>query len=298
MMVTVAEIVKDGSDTSGAKILTVYTKILGRYAIYRTEERVLIQFADDPKRGDAQRMAVAPLNPLRGQINGLIDGWRMSGNDSEEARASLFDSRIADALGIALQGTNCAVEHAMALLAAIKDDVVAERTSRARVIYGVSAATTAAALICLACLFTWSAYQSIYEFSADGRLLWLAVGAGALGALFSVAIGLQSRQILTDLQRRENVSDAVLRVMIGSISGLVLAGLIQSQLFTVNLGGGLNPATGPRSWLIAAFIAFLAGFSERLVPSLLEEKARAAQGGREGAGTNPLTGTQRDRVPA
>ena len=293
-MVMVAEICKGGTDSSGAEILTVYTKIHGLYAVYRTPERVLIQFADDAKRGNAQRAAVAPLNPLRGQISGLIDGWRSSGKESEAARASLFDSRIADALGIALQETKCAPEHARALLASIKDDVIAERTSRARVVYGVSAATTAAVLICLACLFTWSVYERIYEFSADARLLWLAVGAGALGALFSVAIGLQSRQILTDLQQRENVSDAVLRVMIGSISGLVLVGLLQSQLFTVTLGDSPIAAVGPRSWLIGAFMAFLAGFSERLVPSLLEEKVTAAEGGR-----NPLAGAPaRQAVPA
>jgi hypothetical protein len=179
----------------------------------------------------------------------------------------------------------------MTLLEDTKADVVAERTSKARVLYAVSAAATAAVLILFASLFTWNGYRNVYAYSADAMLLWLAVGAAALGAFFSVAIGLQSRAILTDLQTRQNVSDAILRVMIGSISGLVLIDLLLSELITVQIGNGAAiAAVGPHSWLIAAFAAFLAGFSERLVPSLLEQGAAAAVRGRAPAGANPLAG--------
>jgi hypothetical protein len=288
---TVADICLGGSDSSGATILTVYTKIQKRYAIYRTAEGVSIQFADDPERGDAQRIALAPLSPLRGQISGLIDGWRGSENEGDRVRAALFDRRVAGALGAALQGCPGAVGHATTLLEEVKADVIAERTSKARVVYAVSAGTTAALLILLASLFTWNGYRNVYAYSPDAMLLWLGVGAGGLGAFFSVAIGLQSRAILTDLQTRQNVSDAILRVMIGSISGLVLIDLLLSELVTVTIGHGeAISVVGPHSWLIAACAAFLAGFSERLVPSLLEEGAAAAAHGGAPGGANPLAG--------
>jgi hypothetical protein len=288
---TVADICLGGSDSSGAAILTVYTKIQKRYAIYRTAEGVSIQFADDPERGDAQRIALAPLSPLRGQISGLIDGWGSSENEGDRVRAVLFDRRVAGALGAALQGCPGAVGYATTLLEEVKADVIAERTSKARVLYAVSAGTTAALLMILASLFTWTGYRNVYPYSPDAMLLWLGIGAGGLGALFSVAIGLQSRAILTDLQTRQNVSDAISRVMIGSISGLVLIDLLLSQLVTVTIGHG-EPISviGQHSWLIAAFAAFLAGFSERLVPSLLEEGAAAAAHGRAPGGANPLAG--------
>jgi hypothetical protein len=288
---TVADICLGGTDSSGATILTVYTKIQKRYAIYKTDEGVSIQFADDPDRGDAQRIALAPLNPLRGQISGLIDGWRSSVDEGDRVRAALFDRRVAGALCAALQGCPGAVGHATTLLEEVKADVIAERTSKARVLYAVSAAGMAALLILIASLFTWNGYQNVYAYSPDAMMLWLGVGAAALGALFSVAIGLQSRAILTDLQRRQNVSDAILRVMIGSISGLVLIDLLLSQLVTVQIGNSAAiTAVSPHSWLVAAFAAFLAGFSERLVPNLLEEGAAAAVRGRAPGGANPLAG--------
>jgi hypothetical protein len=60
---TVAEICLGGTDSAGAAILFIYTKIRTRYAIYKTDEGVAVQFADDPQLGDAQRIALAPLNP-------------------------------------------------------------------------------------------------------------------------------------------------------------------------------------------------------------------------------------------
>jgi len=72
----VADISKGENDSAGAQILDVYAKNPPLYAVYRTAKRVLIQFADDRKDQDPQRENIAKLNPLPGEINGLIDGWR------------------------------------------------------------------------------------------------------------------------------------------------------------------------------------------------------------------------------
>ena len=101
---TVAEIVKDETNLAGAPILTVYAKVHKTYAIYRTEEGFVIQFADDERLGRRQRRALAPLNSIKGEINGIIDGWRSSTSPDKEAKAKLFDRRVADALHRRLPG--------------------------------------------------------------------------------------------------------------------------------------------------------------------------------------------------
>jgi hypothetical protein len=295
---SVADIVVGNTDSTGATILTVYAKVSCKYAVYRTHERVVVHFADDQAAGDSQRAALAQLNALRGQINGLINGWRTSPRSRGYCRATAFDRRVADALGVALQNTPSAVEDAKAMLAAIKEDIFGVRTARARVYYGVGAAAAALILILLACLFTWKFYDSnIYAYSPDGRLLWLALGAGALGAFFSIAVRLQTRAILTDLQKRETISDALTRVAIGAIAGLVLVTVFQTRLVTVSLGNIAIAAARPDSWLTPAFVAFLAGFSEMLVPGLLDRGSVAPGRGR-GAGTDPLAGSEANPVRA
>lgn len=249
----VADIVADQPDFTGAQIETVYSKVSGTYAVYRTAERVMVQFADDPELGREQRLALAPLNPIRGEINGLIDGWRSVkwyNTGRNQAKARWFDRRTADALTVALQGDQ---SHAALLLAAVKDDILKERTSIGRVEYMI-----VATLVSLLALIAGNAFRS-----PDLRF---AIGVGAVGALFSIALGIRSRNIRTDLQRRDNVIDATLRIAIGAVSAIILLSLLKAEFVTVGLGKQPVDLTNFDAVLV---IAILAGFSERMVGDFL-----------------------------
>jgi hypothetical protein len=124
-------------DANGLKVKSIYARFDPRYAVYRTEERVTIQFADDPVRESEQREKVARLSPLRGEINGLVDGWRTHKRKRFQSAALRYDRRVADTLIVALEGD---VESALLILPQIRDDVVAERKSYARFMYLVYAA--------------------------------------------------------------------------------------------------------------------------------------------------------------
>ena len=263
---TVADIVVGRKDSTGSEILAVYYKICATYAVYGTRDRVGIQFADAPALGAEQRKALTRLNPLPGQINGLIDGWRRS--DGKKP-FWLFFWRRADSKEI-------------------KADLIEERTSTARIDYVAIAALTATILILVACILTQSRYRSIYEYSPEGITLWRAFGAGALGALFSTGVAMRSRQILTDLQLRENRTDAIVRICIGAIAGVLLVAMLDAQIAKFSLGSGdiSIPKSGDTRWLIVAFIAFVAGFSERLVTGLLDRATAAAA-----TQPNPLAGS-------
>jgi hypothetical protein len=271
----VADISKGQTDMTGSTIETVFSKVSNTYAVYGTAERVMVQYADDAKLGSEQRLALAPLNPIRGEINGLIDGWRsgsLINSDQKKHIAKRFDRRTADALTIALQGDQA---HAATLLKAVKADLLDERTSVGRAEY------LAMAIICGIVMFlglSWfstpSQPASANGAPADflsGNYVGLTAGLGCLGALFSIALGIRTRQIRTDLRRRDNLIDAVLRIFIGAISAVILFSLLKSELVPLSFGEsgfdfGALESTATHA---AILIAFLAGFSERLVGDVL-----------------------------
>ncbi|WP_029528441.1 hypothetical protein [Polaromonas glacialis] len=275
-------------DANGLRVKSIYARFDSRYAVYRTEERVTIQFADDPVREIEQREKVARLSPLRGEINGLVDGWRTHKRKRFQSAALRYDRRVADTLIVALEGD---VESALLILSQIRDDVVAERKSFARFMYLVYAAATAAMLGLLAAFATSDLVKNQAWFVPYGFYTsntWLAVAAGTLGAFFSIALGISSRSIHTDLQMLDNIIDAIVRIVIGAIAAIVLQALMDADLFALRLGSAVMGATdhlsdGPDSsnlritdHLVLLVAAFIAGFSERLIPDLLNSATMAA----------------------
>jgi hypothetical protein len=177
----VAQIQVNSSDSAGTTVLTIYAKLDPHYAVYRTSERVMVHFADDVEEDRSQRILLSAINPVRGQINGLIDGWRVSKAPEKESKARLFDRRVADGLVVALQGD---VPSATQLLTATKDDLVAERTSWARFEYLLfaSAAALSAIAVCSFVTSPWFA-GAIYAFDRQVADLWHAAAAGTVGSL-------------------------------------------------------------------------------------------------------------------
>ena len=286
----VNSIVMDKGDSTGAKIETVYAKVVPLYAVYRTAERVIVQYADDDALGSQQRRALIESNPMKGEINGLIDGWRKSESESHKTRARLFDRRVADALVVALQGDGA---HAVELLTDTKRDIVAERTSIARTSYLFTSFATTALLVLIFGAFypSQAATRAGYGFVES---MCLSAVVGALGAFFSIALAIRGRQIGTDLQWRDNHADAVLRVVIGSISGVVLYWLLHAKIVTfgfgnVSFGEGDAATSLDVKRCLVLVTAFAAGFTERLVGDLL---GRAVLGN-PGSAANPLAGAAR-----
>src|SRR3954471_9932536 len=268
--VKVVDITPCGTDAVGKQIEALFAKVVPLYAVYRTRERGMIHLADAPVERGRQRTLLSPLNPLRGEINGLIDGWRCSTKRRILARAHRFDRRVADALSMALENDRCGARE---ILEKVKQDIISERTSWARFLYLMIASAAAMAIMLLACLATSSAVvRTLFDFGAAGNRLWLGAGVGTVGAFFSIAIAIRSRTILTDLRLRDNAADAVLRIVVGAIAGALILLIILSGAVGLSIGTTtLTPATvlAPANTMLAMLIAFAAGFSERLVSDLL-----------------------------
>ena len=260
----VEDVKRQGHDAAGAEITDVYYRRPPHYAIYRTRDRVLVHFADADEEAHQQDTALAPLNPIRGQINGLIDGWRASKVGRHIARAQRYDRRVADALQLGLTQD---AKGALEVLTGIKSDIVDERTARARFAYLIVASGFSIFLV----LWVWAV---IAWFAPTGAAasLWIGLVGGAIGAFFSIAIAIRNRTVLTDLHMQDNSADAVLRVVVGAISAGVLVAFVALNVVKVGLGDGVfTPTTS--GWLFALTLGFLAGFSERLIPDLLAKTA-------------------------
>lgn len=110
------------------------------------------------------------------------------------------------------------------------------------------------------------------------REICLTVMMGGVGALFSTTVRLQSMVVDATVPIYMHWVYATQRVIVGALGALILYFGFKSGVITALF----EPATGAATpleeyspfWL--SFVAVLAGFSERLVPNLLNSKAQDA----------------------
>lgn len=277
---TVADLKLGQPDPLGGTITEIYGFKPPEYAVYATDLRLSVRFADDPTTETEQRRGMAPLNPLRGEINGLIDGWRRRdrGRTGLREKAQRYDRRVADALVVAFEHD---VDDAEAILLQVKQDIVDDRTSWARLEYLVAALGTS--FLVMALVWLVAAAESVTNATRAPSApilpsdLWRAAASGALGAFFSIALSIRSRTVLPDLRRTSNITDASLRIGIGFIAASVLMALVGARAVSLGVGDAkFDSATTP-IWLFTMIVGFLAGFSERLVPDLLAKAVASPQ---------------------
>ena len=242
----VADIELTKKDSADAPILEVYAKYPPNYAVYRTAQRVLIQFAEAADQEQVQRRTLAVLNPLRGEINGLIDGWHDSKNKKLLSNSRRFQRRVADALVVGLEDD---IPDALTLLTAVKTDLLEERKSAGRFQYLKVASISALVVTFIAGLgqlpfyFWQSRAERALPGLTQGQALGLSVAAGSLGAFFSVALAIRGRTVLTDLRGRDNFVDALLRIVIGAMSAPILICMFLTKTLNFDLGGAQISAT-------------------------------------------------------
>lgn len=178
MTVHVADLPVDGKfDSMGQEIRCFYGRRAPHYAAYRTSLRVMVHFADKDEDAARQRKDLAVLTPVRGEIDGLVDGWRagtshglfgMTNSEALQAKATRYDRRVGDALIVALEGD---VTTAQLLLAKIKEDILNDRVASARFEYLLAAFASALALMFLAWLLSAIYYPTPDAADAQGRML-------------------------------------------------------------------------------------------------------------------------------
>jgi hypothetical protein len=269
----VADLCVGQPDAVGNIVVEMFYRVSRTYAVYRTDDRVMIQFADsdsdDPQLGANQRKSMTDLLVMRGEIDSLLSELGESGERDRAARnlARRAQRRLADALMIALTGgTNQASQE----LSAIRTLLVDDRASRTRIGYlgwaGASGIAILAGVALLGTLFPNDA--------GTQKSLCFSAGVGVVGALFSIAIAIRGRSIDTTHPKLDIFVDAALRVLVGALSGALLYALIGSGAFGLSIGGteihkGDNFVSTGKDWLLVLLTGFIAGFSQQIVPDLL-----------------------------
>lgn len=272
----------NATDSTGAIIDAVYQKLGRSFAVYRANDRIRVQFADAPEEQTEQRHIISRLNPLRGEINGLLAPWRCDDTRViRRTRVDYYDQQTADALGAALLGDG---DQGEILLRATRQQLLEERQSIGRAQYLLTAALCGIAVVALVGFLHLVVMMPGLEMFQDMLLkdrVFLSTALGSLGALFSIALAIRGREMNPQLTQRDNVIDATLRVLIGAVSALMLFSLIRSGLFSLTINGttlavggkGTGSATGSIVD-IAIIVAFIAGFAERMVGDYLSDLSK------------------------
>ncbi len=228
------------------------------HAWFGVSEREGVQAQFAPAQRQTLRRKLLPLGTERANLQALLSGWK---------RRQSYDTTIATAFQLALDGDGdgTSAEIALDTLKNARSAIVREREVAGRAQYVMYTLISGAVGLALLLFAQGHLFQ-------DSGLFWLGAQAGLIGAILSIALSLRSRTVALDLSKG-NLSDSASRIIIGAVSGGTLVLLFSCGLVPPwhTLSGDVDAIKSP---IFAMLLGIIAGFVEKLVPSLLDDQAR------------------------
>ncbi|WP_170325993.1 hypothetical protein [Ruegeria arenilitoris] len=269
-----------GFDPRGREVLDILWAV-NEFKIYKTRSGISPFFCDDPEQARHQKMAYLKLGSGIAEFNHLIQiltrfrAWRSERPMPARKAENLvfYERELARCIAQALLGQE---ETAKTSLDGLRDRLASRLSNRGRVIHLFVNIVMVVLIIfgsfLLACLGAFSAFEF------DSEEIRLALVMGSIGALFSTTVRLQSMKVDPGVVWYMHLVYAFQRVAVGALGALILyfgikAGILQG-LFSGSGASGQTEIIPAPYWL--SFVCILAGFSERLVPNLLEAKSNEA----------------------
>jgi len=141
--------------------------------------------------------------------------------------------------------------------------------TRARAGYSLGMVLGLAVVLAISLLLNWLIPFLGWLPTADAHFFFYTLILGGLGAVISVISRASSLRLRYEVGYRELVTFGAFRPLVGATFGFVLCALIRSKV--LNFASPPDPTEAMFYYVGAAFIA---GFSERLAPGVLESAAR------------------------
>lgn len=258
------------------------------FKIYKTDHGISPFFSDTPEVAATQRLAYLEMGAGIADFNHLIHSLRptrlpfadRSVPSKSAAGSGLlhYEREMARCVAQAMFGN---LESAQSSLSALRTRLAARISNRGRVVHLLINIVLVMVAIAGGLIFAKSGYES--EFKFDVREMGLAIMMGSVGALFSTTARLQRMEVDPMITYYMHWVYGGQRVLVGALGGMVLyfgikSGIVSALFAPLESASAVTiPAQGPAPgldtyWL--SFVCMLAGFSERLVPNLLDAKAR------------------------
>lgn len=269
-----ARLVIGGPDKRGHEVRDILWAV-SDFKIYLTDKGVAVHFADNPKTCLKQTRQFLDLGPELSNLHALMDllghnrrplslPWRTEEPPDPDANR-VYHREMARGIAQALTGNPA---QGKATLEALAVRVEKKLRNRARVVYFAICLAVTMVIGTLAALLAWvSEDQHVQEIA-------LVAICGSIGALLSTAAGLKRLR-----------PDAAAGLLMSWVYGLqrMLVGVLGAVVFYFALRSGIvneivpsgaeTNVNAPFELHKLAFLSVLAGFSERMVPDLLNRNA-------------------------
>lgn len=289
MKFKLADLKTNETDPRGRVVRDILWAV-NEFKIYRTDLGVSPFFSDEPELAAKQKDAYLSLGSGIAEFSHLIEILRPTSipftnvpvprGPSVISMRVQYERELARCIAQALLGHQ---QEAHASLECLRDRLAAQIRNRARVVHLLINVFLVILAVTGAMSFVLLDYQS--QFGFNTKEFGLAVMMGSVGALFSTTVRLQWMEIDATITQFMHWVYGAQRVLIGAMGALViyfgfrsgvLNGLLEPIAGTIDTEAPYNPY-----WL--SFVCVLAGFSERLVPNLLDSHAESVRAASETA---------------
>ena len=274
---------KEGAPDKRGKEVTDILWAVHDFKIYKTDKGISPQFSDDPALAETQRENYLSLGPeladLNQQINLMKAGlaravaWvtHLFGLP-EDARHNYYEQETARGIAQALSGQP---DKGRETLSDLINRISKRLSNVLRVLYFTICVVATVAITVGLTIYTEQMSSPATETILGLNMFDVSVAAvmGSLGALLSTAIGLRSLSIDPTATLTINITYAIQRMLVGVLGAVILHIALKSGLVNNLLGTTQNTVAEGNTAGKLAFLSVLAGFSERLVPNLLDRSA-------------------------
>jgi hypothetical protein len=270
---------------------------LGRnYAVYRSHRGVHVHFSDCPKEEDEQRRRFTQISPELCELRYLTAQMSLPWTFGQRSGSSIYHHNMAQAVMLVMENKDRADLNRAKQFAEKTLNMAVERATNDNMIRYLRFCLFCWALVTVTALsvlwgpieIDWTIWKSVRPHLVGLKAYIISGMFGATGAMLSVATRLQEFKLKPCHQSNMNYWMAGLRIGIGVVAGIVILVLARTIL-----GDAIGQHIAKLYWEAVAAVGLIAGFTERLVPSLLQRTANQIDAS---AGT-PVQAAQQQKTP-